>query len=107
MGGDGFVTTSSRFLLPFAPEDTRLWTEEIYHIYDLVQVAVGLRKELTEEEIKIKEIEELGEAGAPNWLDKINEFFGNDEMSFEALVGDEDVIDQITEKLDEEEYDYD
>lgn len=106
MGGDGFVTTSSRFLLPFAPEDTRLWTEEIYHIYDLVQVAVGLRKELTEEELKIKEIEELGEAGNPDWLEKMKELFGNDDTTFEALVGDEDVIHQITKSLDAEDYEY-
>jgi len=71
-------TESSTFLLPFSPSIDR-WTEEHYSIYSLVELQLGNRKEVTEEEKKdlkvIEEIDDLIESGDPDWLQKVEQYF--------------------------------
>jgi len=107
VGGEGFVSSPSIRLLPYAPQDTDEWTEEIYAIYHQAQIAVGLRKEATEEEIKadalLNEIDEAISSGE-GWLDKVKSYFGDDE-SFDTLISDEDIVANITKELDEQQED--
>lgn len=102
VGGDGFITSSPRFLLPFADENTNNWTEEIFAIYYQVQVAVGLKKEPTEQEIKAQEllehIDEAIETGG-NWLDEVKNFFGDDDEEFDLALENEEVMDSIVQEL--------
>lgn len=109
-GGDGMVAFSSRprFLLPFAPEDKRLWTEDHYMIYDEVQIAIGQRRKLTEKEIqeqaqmaKIDAIES-GES-EESILDVMRDMFGNGEDDISAFLDDPRHMEMIEQQLKNEE----
>ena len=103
VGGEGFVSSPSIRLLPFVSKDTDDWTEEIFAIYHQVQVAVGLRKEATEEEIKaqefIEEVDDAVDSGDANWLDIVKKKFGSDDEEFDFLVGNEEVVNKIGDDL--------
>lgn len=92
--------TSSSFLLPFSPSIDR-WTEEHYQIYSLVELQLGNRKEVTEdekEEIRVaEEVDSMIESGDPNWLDKVEEYFSQG-YNVEDIPIDENFVDQIEQE---------
>lgn len=105
-GGDGMVTFSSRprFLLPFAPEDKIEWTEEHYIIYDLVQLAIGQKRELTEKEIREQEQLERVDAiesgeSDENILDVMKELFP-DTSGMEMFLSDDRTPEMMEIELD-------
>jgi hypothetical protein len=112
-GGDGMVafTSRPRFLLPFAPEDMQLWTDEHYQIYDAVQLAIGQRKELTEKEIadleKEARVDAIAEGkSSENILDIMKEMFNTDEDDYSMFVEKEEVLGTLEDQIRQQHEEY-
>lgn len=85
--------------MPFAPKDIADWTDFHYRFYQLVELAVGNRRELTKEEAESNEalarIEEKIDTGG-EWLKELDSYFGTPDF------GDMFEDTSLLEKLDEE-----
>ena len=104
-------TSRPRLLLPFAPEDMHLWTEDHYQIYDAVQLAIGQRKELTEKELadleKEARVDAISEGkSTESILDVMKELFNSDEDDYTMFLEKESVVDTLEEQLRQQEEEY-
>jgi hypothetical protein len=67
-------------LIPYAPPIDE-WTDEHYNVYSLVELVLGNREELSDEDKEdihfAQHVEELIDDGDPNWLDKVEQYMNS------------------------------
>lgn len=96
------VASAPKVIVPFADKDPDNWHEGIYDFYELCEIALGLRKEMSPEESAAEQAyadaEEALMAGDPNWTKHLHpSAHESDGIALDEFLGMNNNLDKITE----------
>lgn len=95
------IASAPKVFVPFADKDPENWHEGIYDFYELCEVALGLRQEVSQEEADAANAysaaEEAIMAGDRDWMKHINPNYDATGVALDEFLGMNNNLEKIAE----------